>query len=63
MGGACGTCGKEENRIQVMVKKYQRHISFERQRVKGRATVTWILNFKNVGNFDWINLAEDRNKC
>jgi translation initiation factor 1 (eIF-1/SUI1) len=46
MGRACGICRKEENRIQDMVKKHQRHVSFERQRVNGRATVTWVLNLK-----------------
>jgi len=40
MGGACGTCGKEENRLQDMVKKLQRHIAYERQRVNGSVTVT-----------------------
>jgi hypothetical protein len=45
-------CGNETSKT---------YMSFERQRVNGRATLTWILNFKNVGYFDWINLAEDRN--
>lgn len=63
MGGTCGTCGKEENRMQDMVKKTSKNIiSQTKSKWEGHSNMD-IKFKKNVGNFYWISLAENTNNC
>jgi len=63
MGGACGTYGGEERRIQVLVGKP------EGKRPLGRPRPGWKDNIKmdleEVGwrSMDWIDLAQNKDRC
>jgi len=63
MGGACGAYGGEEGVYRVLVGKP------EGRRPLGRPWRRWEDNIKmdlqevGCGGMDWIELAQDRNRC
>jgi hypothetical protein len=61
MGGACSTCGGEGRGIQGFGGNLR-----ERDHgpgVDGRIILRWIFRKWDVGGLEWIDLAQDRDRC
>jgi hypothetical protein len=58
MGGACGTHGRGEKCMQVLVRKLDRKIPLVSPRHKWKDNINMVLK-QNEG-VDWIRLAQDK---
>jgi hypothetical protein len=61
VGGACGTHGRGEKRVQVLVGKPEGKNHLKDQCVDGRLESKGILG-RLVGGVEWIHLAQDRDR-
>jgi hypothetical protein len=62
VGGACGTHGRGEKSVQVLVGKPEEKDHLEDQGVGGKMGSEWILGRLAWAGVDWIRLAQDRDR-
>jgi hypothetical protein len=60
MGEACGTHGRGEKRVQVLVGKPEGKNHLKDQGVDGKMGSKWTLERLAGGGAEWIHLAQDR---
>jgi hypothetical protein len=64
VGGACGTHGRGEKRVQGFGGKARGRDHLKDQGVDGRMQSKWTLGrLIGGGGVEWIHLARDRNRC
>jgi hypothetical protein len=54
---------KEKNSYKHLVGKPEGRDSLEELGIDGRITIKWVLKGIVLEDVEWINLAQDRNKC
>jgi hypothetical protein len=63
MGKACGTCAGRRKCSRDLVRKSEAKKTVECVALRGRIILKLTLNEEGWKSVDWINLAQDKDKC